>query len=152
MFIRRPKLKITTTDGKTFHLAGQTPEDLELLHALEMHGMHLRFAGVSRSPAGAAGGYVTSGATVQVDPNSPESLQADTGRKVLRAFSQLICLGLREAALHRHVGPNAAHPQPQEQLAAGLEQLQLMLKTVGDVVIQQEAVLKKMQSTHGVTP
>lgn len=138
----------TTADGKTFVLAAQTAQDLELIHALDMHGMHLRFTGIGRTPVQAAG-FISTSATVQIDPNSAESLRADTGREVVRAFSQLIRLGLREAALHGHVGANAANPQAQEQLATILEQLQLMLKTLGDTILQQEAVFQKMQCTHG---
>lgn len=138
----------TTTDGKTFVLTGQSEQDFALIDALDLDGRHLRFTGTGRTRAQTAG-FVNISATLRVDPDSAESLRADTGREVVRAFSQLIRLGLREAALHGHVSTDAADPQAQEQFAASLEQFQLMLQAFGSVVVQQEAVLQKMRRAHG---
>ena len=92
-----------TADGKTFLLVAETKEDFALLDTLDMHGMHLRYMGVNRKFSPPDSSFSNSSVRIQVDPGSAESLRADTGRELARAFGQLVRLGLREAALHGHV-------------------------------------------------
>lgn len=142
-------MKTTTLDGKTFQLSAETAEDFALVDALDMHGMHLLCLGISRSTAPNNAGFKSSGAVLSIDPASPESSRAQAGREMLRAFSQLVRLGLGEAAQHGHVSAPATNPQAQEQLATSLVQLQVVLESLREVVVQQEFVLKEMRSAHG---
>lgn len=142
-------MKTTNLDGKHFLLSAETAEDFELMHALDMHGMHLRRAQMTRSKAPADGSFISTGAVLVIDPASPESSRADAGREALRAFSQLVRLALGEAAQHGLVGANPANPQAQEQLAASLVQLQVVMDAFREVVVQQEIVLKEMRRAHG---
>lgn len=144
-------MKTTTLDGKAFQLSAETAEDLELIHALDMHGICLRCAQISRSKAPSGASYISTGAVLVIDRTSPESIRSDAGREALRAFSQLVCLGLAEAAQHGHVSAPATNPQAQEQLTSGFVQLQVVLNAFRDVVVQQEIVLKEMRSAHGET-
>ena len=142
-------MKTTTTDGKSFTLTAETVADYALIDALDMHGMHLRCTLVGRPLiAATGGGSVSSMATLEIDPKSPQSTRAEAGRQALRSLGNLIGLGLTEAAKHGHISPAPTQPQAKEELPASLVQLQVMLQALGDVVLQQKAMLKEMRSAH----
>lgn len=142
-------MKTTTTDGKSFTLTAETVSDYQLINALDMNGMHLRCMLVGRPLiAAVGGGSISSMATLEIDPKSPYSIRAEAGRQALRSLGNLLSLGMVEAAQHRHISPAPTQPQAQEELPASLVQLQVMLQTLGDVVLQQKAVLKEMRSAH----
>lgn len=136
--------------GQQFTLTAETEADRELLDAIHIDGTQaiVRTA-TYRTPQGP--GFITTGMTLLVDRKHPTALEAKTARQLLSSFRDLCRLGLAEAAGHRHVGADAANPQAQEQLTASLEQLQLMLQTLGEVVLQHRAVLQEMQSAHGAS-
>lgn len=136
--------------GQQFTLTAETQADRELLDAIDFDGTQaiVRTA-TYRAPQGP--GYITTGMTLLVDRKHPTAPEAKTARQLLSSFRDLCRLGLAEAAGHRHVGADAANPQAQEQLATSLEQLQLMLQTLGEVVLQHRAVLQEMQSAHGAS-
>lgn len=140
---------ITTIDGKTFHLQVETEADDELVSALYVHGLHLRYAGPTSTPNGKGKGWKVTGAKLEIDYTSPHSIRAEAGRELLRCFSQIVGLGLREAAVHSHVGANATNPQSHEQLAASLEELKLMLQALSAEVIEQKGRLQKVVGAHG---
>ncbi len=142
-------MQTTTHDGKTFHLTAQTAEDYEFMHALDMHGTHIQCAGMSKSPDPSCRGYISSGATLVIDPDSPAASRQQAACQLLSAFSQIIGLGLREAANYGHVGTPSSDPQAQEQLPAILIQLQVVIDTLRDMVSKQEFVVKEMQRAHG---
>ena len=135
--------------GQQFTLTAETDADRELIDALDMGGLHdaVRIA-THRAPHPTAMGYISSGMTLQVDSNHPQVLEAKAGRQAIRALRDLFRLGLAETAQYRLVGSDTANPQTQEQLSASLEQLQLMLQTIGEVVLQQRAVLQEMHCAH----
>lgn len=141
-------MQISTSDGKTFQLTAITAEDHELMHALDMHGTHVRCTGMSKAPAKSGQGFISNSAILEIDPASAESIRADAGRQALRAFSQLIGLGLRQAAQHGHISAAPAHPQAQEQLATSLIELQVVAQALGEMVSQQKAVLQEMRGSH----
>ena len=140
---------ITHTSGTRFTVTPDNEADQALIDALDfertVHVTH-----VMRSPS-ASGGYVADGVTLEVSRASPAALEAQAGREALCALRKVISLGLGEPAGHRHVGANAANPQPQKELAASLEKLDLMLKALGEVICQQGAVLKEMNRAHSAS-
>ena len=140
---------ITHTSGTRFTVTPDNEADQALIDALDfertVHVTH-----VMRSPS-ASGGYVADCVTLEVSRASPAALEAQAGREALCALRKVISLGLGEPAGHRHVGANAANPQPQKELAASLEKLDLMLKALGEVICQQGAVLKEMNRAHSAS-
>lgn len=140
---------ITYPCGKRFTVTPDNEADQALIDALDFERtVHVK--DVMRSPS-ASGGYAADCVTLEVSRASPAALEAQAGREALRALRKVISLGLGEPAGHRHVGANAANPQPQKELAASLEKLDLMLKALGEVVGQQGAVLKEMNRAHSVS-
>lgn len=136
--------------GQKFTLTAETAADRDLLDTIHMHGEQ-SIARIATHRTRDGQGYITTGMTVVVDRKHPQALEAKTARQLLSSFRDLCRLGLAEAAGYRHVGADAANPQAQEQLATSLEQLQLMLQTLGEVVLQHRAVLQEMQSAHGAS-
>lgn len=111
-------MKTTTADGKNFTLIAQTANDFELMHALDMHGMHLRCTEIGRTPIAATAGRVSGIAFLEIDPTSPQSIRAEAGRQALRSLGNLISLGMAEAAKHGNISPAPTQPQAQEGGAA----------------------------------
>lgn len=148
-------MKVVYIGLHQYTLTAETDADSKLIDAIDLHGMHsVVVMGTKRAPATPSvggGGCITTGMTLAVNRNHPRALEAKTARQLLSSFRDLCRLGLAEAAGHRHVGADAANPQAQEQLATSLEQLQLMLQTLGEVVLQHRAVLQEMQSAHGAS-
>lgn len=140
---------ITHTCGTRFSVTPDNEADEALIDALDFERT-VHVLAVMRSPS-ASGGYVTDGVMLEVNRASPAALEAQAGREALCALRKVISLGLGEPAGHRHVGANAANPQPQKELAASLEKLDLMLKALGEVVCQQGAVLKEMNRAHSAS-
>lgn len=140
---------ITHTCGTRFTVTPDIEADQALIDALDFERT-VHVIDVMRSPS-ASGGYAADCVTLEVSRASPAALEAQTGREALRALRKVISLGLGEPAGHRHVGANAANPQPQKELAASLEKLDLMLKALGEVVCQQGAVLKEMNRAHSAS-
>lgn len=140
---------ITHPCGTRFNVTPDNEADEALIDALVIERT-VHVLAVMRSPS-ASGGYVTDGVTLEVNRASPAALEAQAGREALCALRKVISLGLGEPAGHRHVGANAANPQPQKELAASLEKLDLMLKALGEVVYQQGAVLKEMNRAHSAS-
>lgn len=140
---------ITHPCGTRFSVTPDNEADEALIDALDIERT-VHVLAVMRSPS-ASGGYVTDGVMLEVNRASPAALEAQAGREALCALRKVISLGLGEPAGHRHVGANAANPQPQKELAASLEKLDLMLKALGEVVYQQGAVLKEMNRAHSAS-
>lgn len=140
---------ITHPCGTRFNVTPDNEADQALIDALDFERT-VHVIDVMRSPS-ASGGYVADCVTLEVSRASPAALEAQAGREALRALRKVISLGLGEPAGHRHVGANAANPQPQKELAASLEKLDLMLKALGEVVCQQGAVLKEMNRAHSAS-
>lgn len=140
---------ITHTCGTRFTVTPDIEADQALIDALDFERT-VHVIDVMRSPS-ASGGYAADCVTLEVSRASPAALEAQTGREALCALRKVISLGLGEPAGHRHVGANAANPQPQKELAASLEKLDLMLKALGEVVYQQGAVLKEMNRAHSAS-
>ena len=140
---------ITYPCGTRFTVTAENEADQALIDALDFERtVHVIDVLRSRS---ASGGYTAECVTLEVSRASPAALEAQTGREALRALRKVISLGLGEPAGHRHVGANAANPQPQKELAASLEKLDLMIKALGEVICQQGAVLKEMNRAHSVS-
>ena len=139
---------VTTQDGKQFRLESETHGDQLLLDRLDGartgHVTH-----TERKPQGGLSGFENHAVTLMADRNSEPALVSQSGRQALSALGQLFSLGLSEAANHGHIGTAATHPQAQEQLAASLVQLQVMLQALRDVVSKQEIMLKEVNSAHG---
>ena len=140
---------ITHTSGTRFTVTPDNEADQALIDALDFERT-VHVIDVMRSPS-ASGGYVADCVTLEVSRASPAALEAQAGREALCALRKVISLGLGEPAGHRHVGANAANPQPQKELAASLEKLDLMLKALGEVICQQGAVLKEMNRAHSAS-
>ena len=140
---------ITNTSGTRFTVTPDNEADQALIDALDFERT-VHVIDVMRSPS-ASGGYVADCVTLEVSRASPAALEAQAGREALCALRKVISLGLGEPAGHRHVGANAANPQPQKELAASLEKLDLMLKALGEVICQQGAVLKEMNRAHSAS-
>lgn len=140
---------ITHPCGTRFTVTPDIEADQALIDALDFERT-VHVIDVMRSPS-ASGGYVADCVTLEVSRASPAALEAQAGREALCALRKVISLGLGEPAGHRHVGANAANPQPQKELAASLEKLDLMLKALGEVVCQQGAVLKEMNRAHSAS-
>lgn len=142
---------ITHPCGTRFTVTPDNEADQALIDALDFERT-VHVIDVMRSPSpSASGGYVADGVMLEVSRASPAALEAQAGREALCALRKVISLGLGEPAGHRHVGANAANPQPQKELAASLEKLDLMLKALGEVVCQQGAVLKEMNRAHSAS-
>ena len=140
---------ITNTCGTRFTVTPDNEADQALIDALDFERT-VHVIDVMRSPS-ASGGYVADCVTLEVSRASPAALEAQAGREALCALRKVISLGLGEPAGHRHVGANAANPQPHKELAASLEKLDLMLKALGEVICQQGAVLKEMNRAHSAS-
>ena len=140
---------ITHTSGTRFTFTPENEYDQALIDALDFERT-VHVIDVMRSPS-ASGGYVADCVTLEVSRASPAALEAQAGREALCALRKVISLGLGEPAGHRHVGANAANPQPQKELAASLEKLDLMLKALGEVICQQGAVLKELNRAHSAS-
>lgn len=140
---------ITHTCGTRFTVTPDNEADQALIDALDFERT-VHVLDVMRSPS-ASGGHVADCVTLEVSRASQAALEAQAGREALCALRKVISLGLGEPAGHRHVGANAANPQPQKELAASLEKLDLMLKALGEVVYQQGAVLKEMNRAHSAS-
>lgn len=143
-------MNVTLNPNGSYLLTAETEADRDLLDCIHIDGTQaIARIATHRTPQGP--GYITTGMTLAVDRKHPQALEANTARQLLSSFRDLCRLGLAEAAEHRHVGADTANPQPQEQLTASLVQLQLMLQTLGEVVLQHRAVLQEVQSAHGAS-
>lgn len=140
---------ITYPCGTRFTVTPENEADQALIDALDFERT-VHVMDVMRSQS-ASGGYVADCVTLEVSRASQAALEAQAGREALCALRKVISLGLGEPAGHRHVGANAANPQPQKELAASLEKLDLMLKALGEVICQQGAVLKEMNRAHSAS-
>lgn len=140
---------ITHTSGTRFTVTPDNEADQALIDALDFERT-VHVIDVMRSPS-ASGGYVADCVTLEVSRASPAALEAQAGREALCALRKVINLGLGEPAGHRHVGANAANPQPQKELAASLEKIEFMLQALGEVISQQGAVLKEMNRAHSAS-
>lgn len=140
---------VTTQDGKQFRLESETHGDQLLLDRLD--GARTAYVThTERTPhQEARSGFENHAVILMVDHSSKQALISQAGRQALSALGQLFSLGLSEAANHGHIGTAATHPQAQEQLAASLVQLQVMLQALRDVVSKQEIMLKEVNSAHG---
>lgn len=143
-------MNVTQNPNGSYVLTAETDADRDLLDCIHIDGTQaIARIATHRTPQGP--GWITTGMTLAVDRKHPQALEAKTARQLLSSFRDLCRLGLAEAAGDRHVGADTANPQAQEQLTASLEQLQLMLKTLGEVVLQHRAVLHQMHCAHGVS-
>ena len=80
-------------------------------------------------------------------------LRAQTLRKASGRVSEFLSLGQAHAATYRVlVEAGVANPQAQVQLAALLEQLQLVAYALRCVVGEQELMAEEVQGTHGQSP
>lgn len=139
-----------TAKKTEFLLFAGEPVSQDLIDALNLNGT-IELVRMVRKPNPAGAGWHNHGAMLRVDRCSPRALEAYAGRQAISALRQLFCLGLGESAGDGHISADAANPQAQEQLAASLEKLQLVVQTLGEVVSQQGAVLQKMQCAHGAS-
>lgn len=139
-----------TAENTTFLLFAGEPVTQDLIDALNLNGT-IELVRMVRKPNPAGAGWHNSGAMLRVDRCSPRALEAYAGRKAISALRELFYLGLGESAGDGHISADAANPQAQEQLAASLEKLQLVVQALGEVVSQQGAVLQKMQCAHGAS-
>ena len=138
-----------TERGQVFTLTAETDADRELIDAIDLEGTQVLVRQITQRALASDGiGFVNTGVILLVDRHHPQALEAKTARQLLSSFRDLCRLGLAEAAYHRHVGPNTADPEAHKELSASLEQLQLMLQTLGEVVLQQRAVLQEMHCAH----
>ena len=143
-------MNVTQNPNGSYVLTAETEADRDLLSCIDIDGTQaIARIATHRTPQGP--GYITTGMTLAVDRMHPQALEAKTASQLLGSFRDLCRLGLAQAAEHRLVVADTANPQPQEQLAASLVQLQLMLQTLGEVVLQHRAVLQEVQSAHGVS-
>lgn len=143
-------MNVSKTPNGSYVLIAETEADRDLLDCIHMDGTQaIARIATHRTPQGP--GWIISGMTLSVDRKHPEALEAKTARQLLGSFRDLCRLGLAQAAEHRLVGADTANPQAQEQVAASLVQLQLMLQTLGEVVLQHRAVLQEVQSAHGAS-
>lgn len=88
------------------------------------------------------------GMVIDVDSSGARALRAKAGSQALSAIGDLVRLGFRQAAQDGHISANTTDPQTQEALAAGLVELKLMLQTVGEMVVKQEAAIKEVRRAH----
>lgn len=140
-------MQVTTAQqGTTFTLKAESTSDRQLLDALDLQ-RHIALVSVQRYAD--SSGFVNDTATVLVDRKSPQALEAQAARELLRTFRELLRLGCTHSALDGHVGSDAADPQAQEQLTAHLEKLQLVLQALRVAVLQQVAVRQNVVSAHG---
>lgn len=137
-------------DGHTYTLAAQTAADFAFIDALDEH--HAVAVQQITRRAWQSGGYTASSAVLTVNSKSPEALEAQTARQFLRAVRELLRLGLGEDALHSHIGLDTANPKTQEQIAALLKQLQLVLQLGTLAICKPEGVREKVDAAHSDTP
>ena len=143
-------ITIGSSQPSTFYLVGESNSDFEFLDALDHKRQFLRVVGMARQPADS--GFSNNGATLHFDLNGPESRRRDAAGKAVSALSQLLNLILTEPAQHSHASTPATNPQAQEQLTAGLIQLQIVGQALGEIVSQCELMLKKVQCAHVDSP
>lgn len=139
-------MKTSTTDGKSFQLIAETPEDFDLIGALDIQ-RSVFVTAVHRTPE--ANHWLSSGVTLLVDMKSPQARSAHADREARSAIGQVFRLGLSEAAQHRLVNTLSADPKLQEQLTTGFEELQSVLESLREVIVKQEVVIKELRRTHG---
>ncbi len=143
-------MNVTQTTNGSYLLTAETEADRDLLDCIHIEGTQaIARVATHRTPQGP--GWIITGMTLSVDRKHPQALEAKTASQLLSSFRDLCRLGLAQAAQHRLVGADTANPQAQEQLTASLVQLQLMLQTLGEVVLQHRAVLQEVQSAHGAS-
>lgn len=135
--------------GQQFTLTAETDADRELLDVIDANGLHsaIRQA-IYRAPNPSGNGYITTGATLLVDRQHPTALETQTARQFLRAARQLCSLGLAQDTFNRHIGADAIDPEAQDQFAAVLEKLQLMLDVGARAIGKQERIRQEVNSTH----
>jgi hypothetical protein len=139
-------MRVATSDGKTFTLECENDADHELVNAIDSV-RHVTAVKTHRTPY-EHGGWINTGYTLLVDRDDPQKLVAETGRQALRSLGDLLRIGLREAALDRHVRANAADPQAQDPLATVFVQLQDVLQVLARVVGQREFVRQEVARAH----
>lgn len=143
-------MKVTSLPDKAFRLEMECAADQALLDALYVERAVVVGKAIDCGPM-ANGARTVKAFVLHVDRQHPQQLVADAGRQVLRSLGDLLRLGLREAASHGHIRTDTADPQPQEALAASLEQVQHVAQALGLVVGQREIVVEKGLSSHGST-
>lgn len=135
--------------GQQFTLTAETDADRELVDAIHFYGLHTAIRQAThRLPNPDGAGYVTTGITLLVDQHHPQALETKSARQLLRAARELCSLGLAQDTLNRHVGTDAADPQAQDQFAAILEKLQLMLDVGARAIGKPERIRQEVNSTH----
>lgn len=138
-------MKVTTTDGKTFQLVRESEADHQLLDAIDMERCVDVIEVQRERDVGETFAFVNARCTLLVSRDSPQQLVVDAGRQALRSLGDLFRLGLREAALQRHVRPNPADPDPQKALTGLLEELQVMLHALSAEVLQRKPVVQEVK-------
>lgn len=145
-------MRVSTPDGKRFTLIRETDADRALIDAIDIE-RYVFVEGVVRRPNhNEHGGIENNAALLLVSRTSPEALRAEAGRQALSTLGDLSRLLRGDAADHGHVCAGAANPQAQEQLAAVTVQLQAVLQSLGELIIEHKAVLKEMVGAHGEPP
>ena len=137
----------TSIDGKNFILMGENEADQQLIDALAL-GNYIQRVSMVPGPKDASDTWMYQGAVLNVSHDSDAALKAQAGSQALSALRQLFSLGMSQAANHGHISTPATNPQPQEQLAACLVQIQVMLNALGNLVAKQEVVIKEINSAH----
>lgn len=135
--------------GQQFTLTAETDADRELLDVIDANGLHSAIRQATyRAPHPSGNGYITTGATLLVDRQHPIAQETQTARQFLRAARQLCSLGLAQDTFNRHVGADAIDPEAQDQFAAVLEKLQLMLDVGARAIGKQERIRQEVDSAH----
>lgn len=137
------------TKTEALLLAGE-PVHQDLIDALDHHGT-VELVRMVRSQNQDGIGWHNTGAMLRVDRSSPAALEADAGREALSALRQLFRLGLGHLANDGLSTTMAPLPQTQEQLAAGLVQLQGVVDSLVLQIGQMKLVLEEMQSAHSAS-
>ena len=145
-------MRVSTPDGKSFTLVRETDADRALIDALDIE-RHVFVEGVVRRPYhNEQGGIENNAALLVVSRTSQEALRAEAGRQALSTLGDLSRLLRGDTADHGHVGDGTTNPHAQEQLAAVTVQLQSVLQSLSEMIIEHKAVLKEMVRAHGVPP
>ncbi|MET3513031.1 hypothetical protein ABIC63_000796 [Pseudacidovorax sp. 1753] len=138
-------MKVVTADGRWFALQAETASDTAFMDAIDMSAHSVHVVRLLRTDGR------NTVAVLSADRRDPRALVAEASRETARTLGQLMRLLLRQPALDGHISTDPPNPEPQEQLAARLEQLQLMLDAGRDPVGEEEAMLKEVKCTHRCT-
>ena len=111
-------MNVSTTNGKIFTLRSETEADQQLLDQLD--NVRQAFVIGLRRTANADGGYAIELVEIEADRQGKLALEAQSGRQALSALGQLVSLGLREAAHHRHVSTSRIESSTAADVLRGL--------------------------------